>query len=557
MPIADAPRTELGTPGGIAPAFSTGSAPGAFYVEGLDANPDLRFPLSANVYDRMRREDGQVISVMRAITHPIIATRWRLVGTDVRPEVMRFLESELGLTADDQGRARRRRQGIVWREHLREALLMLPFGFMPFEPVFEVAPASPGLEDPADPGRLYAHLRKLAPRFPRTVREVRVGRDGGLAGIVQEPMPGTANPNGTFIPVDRLVMYVNEREGADWTGTSVLRGAYKHWLIKDALIRLGAQVVERNGMGIPIVTWTDEKDEARALKLAASMRAGAEAGGAVRAGMAVNVVGVEGSTADGLPWVKYHDESIGRSLLAMFLNLGHDNGARALGATFVDYFLLFLEGIIAQLEETATEHVIRDLVEHNFGPDEPYPMLKADKLAAESTPTAEALAQLADAGILTPDRELENDVRRRNGLPSKPEPVSGDETVEDAASSAQVSQVGIPALIAAGVITADEGRTMLKLPGSAPIPAAATVPVALPPAPAIAQLSADEGRALLRQALGLPGTPGEGGLTVVVDDGPVTHTPAGVVPIDAPDYLVRLESLAAKLAAQRVGHPVG
>lgn len=541
MTIADAPRTELGYPGGIAPTFGsgygiTGGGSGGFYVEGLDANIDLRFPASAVIYDRMRREDGQVASVMRAITHPIISTAWRLVGDDVRPEVMAFVANELGLNRDE-GRARRRREGIVWRDHLREALLMLPFGFMPFEVVYQPGPAAPGLEDPAQPGKLYAHLRKLGPRLPRTVEQIRVGRDGGLAGIVQAPAmngPG-GNPLGVFIPVDRLVMYVNDREGADWAGNSVLRSAYKHWLIKDALIRLGAQIVERNGMGIPIVTYKHDADEGKALRLAKSLRAGAEAGGAMKEGMTVSLVGVTGQTADELERVKYHDEAVGRSLLAMFLNLGHDNGARALGATFVDYFLLFLEAIIYTIQETATEHIIRDLVELNYGPDEPYPAIVADKLSAEATPTAEALKNLADAGLLTPDRELEADIRRRYLLPAKPAP-TGDGAVEDAAGS-PVAQVGIPALIAAGVLSPDEGRVMLKLPGRAPGPPtdADTVPV---PAALSTNLSAY--RPVIRATLGLDS--GVPAVTTALAQGDET--------------LARLEALTARYAALREGHGV-
>ena len=463
MTVADAPRTELGYPGGVAPVMGLGAG---FYIEGLDTNVDLRFPASTVVYDRMRGEDGQVASVARAITYPILNAKRRLAGDDVRPEVMAFVENELGLNLEP-GRARRRRQGIVLRDHIREALLSLWFGFMPFEQVYDVGPAAPGLEDPEAPGRLYAHLRKLAPRMPRTLSEVRVSRDGGLAGIVQAPAYGvTADPRGVFIPTDRLVVYVNEREGADWTGRSLLRAAYKHWLIKDALIRLGAQIVERNGMGIPIVEYDQPADKAKAVALAKALRAGAEAGGAMPKGLRVTIVGVSGSTADELPRVKYHDEAIGRSLLAMFLNLGHDNGARALGATFVDYFLLAVNSIIGNLDETITEHVIRDLVELNYGVDEPYPTLVTDDLTAEATPTAEALKALADAGLITYDRELEQDVRRRYRLPVKPEP-KGEAAVEDAAGSPGAN-VGIPALIDAGVISPDEGRQMLKLPGAAP-----------------------------------------------------------------------------------------
>lgn len=539
MTVADAPRAELGHPGGIAPTF--GGLGTGFYVDGLEANADLRFPASSVIYDRMRNEDGQVASVARAITYPILNAKRRLAGDDVRPEVLRFVEAELGLNIEP-GRARRRRQGIVLREHLREALLSLWFGFMPFEQVYDVGPAAPGLEDPEQPGRLYAHLRKLAPRFPRTLMEVRVGRDGGLAGIVQAPAYGVnTDPRGVLIPVDRLVMYVNDREGADWTGRSLLRSAYKHWLIKDALIRLGAQIVERNGMGIPIVEYDDPSLKAEALALAKSLRAGAEAGGAMRKGLRVNIVGVQGSTADELPRVKYHDEAIGRSLLAMFLNLGHDNGARALGATFVDYFLLAVNSIIGNLDETVTEHIIRDLVELNYGPDEPYPTLVTDDLTAEATPTAEALKALADAGLITHDRELEQDVRRRYRLPAKPDPAEGS-AVEDAAGS-PVADVGIPALIDAGVITADEGRRMLRLPGDAPgIPAPVPTESDVVELPVAMAENLSAMRGTIRAWLGL-GTITTGDYRI---DRPDTTLEVGLVD--------RLEDAVAQLAALRQGH---
>ena len=38
--------------------------------------------------------------------------------------------------------------------------------------------------------------------------------------------------------VDRLVMYVNDREGGNWLGQSLLRPAYKFWLLKDRLLRV-------------------------------------------------------------------------------------------------------------------------------------------------------------------------------------------------------------------------------------------------------------------------------------------------------------------------------
>ena len=533
MTIADAPRNEVGYPGGMAQAYTAGLGRG-FTVENLDLNVDLRFPASAVVYDRMGREDGQVVSAIRAIVQAVVGARRQLKGDDVRPEVMQLVRTNLGLEDTDGGRQRRRRRGIVYRDHVRQAVTgMLRYGFMPFEPVYEVGPAAPGQEDPADPRRLYAHLRKLGPRNPRTLMEVRVAPDGGLAGIVQQPPPGEVNPFGVFIPVERLVMYVNEQEGADWTGTSALRAAYKHWVIKDALIRVGAQVVERNGMGIPVVDYADPSLEGKALRLSRAFRAGSEAGAALERGkMGLTVVGVSGNTVDGLPWVKYHDEAMGRSLLAMVLNLGHDNGARALGQTFADLLAAYINSIADALDEVDTEHVIRDLVELNYGPDEPYPVLETEDVAAESTPTAEALKALADAGLLTPDANLEGDIRRRYTLPAKPAPV-GDQAVEDAAAN-PVASVGIPALIEAGVITPDEGRQMLKLPGQAPgapIPPDDAVPSSADVVQLPVAMSSElaEHRDAIRVTLGLSsGDP-------IVD---------------------RLAEVTAKVAALRAGHRV-
>lgn len=419
MTIADAPRVETGYPAGVIPAYTMGQGAG-YVLESLDFNVDLRFPASAVVYDRMGREDGQTVSVIRAIVQAITAAKRTLGGDDVRPEVKAFITAELGLDLNE-GRSRRRRQGIVHRRHRRESAAgMLRYGFLPFEQTYTVGPANPG--QPDDPERrqrlgtdLYAHLSRLSSRNPRTLMDVVVDEQGSLLGVIQQPRPGRAEPRGVFIPVAQLVWYAFEQEGADYTGNSALRGAYKHWLVKDALIRVGAQVVERNGMGIPVVDHAPGY-RGQALRLSTSLRAGATAGVALeRDKLGLTMMGVTGNVVDGLPWVKYHDEAIGRSLLAMILNLGHDNGARALGQTFADVLAGFINSINGELDEVDTEHIIRDLVELNYGPDEPYPVLVTEEITAAAT--AETLKALADAGLITPDDVTEADVRRRVGLP--------------------------------------------------------------------------------------------------------------------------------------------
>lgn len=432
----DAP--ELGYQSTVTPADFGVLTPTTRDYEAVDwtETPDLRFPYNTVIYDRMRRSDAQIAALLQSIRQPIIGAQPVLNDEGVNTRVTAFVESQLGL--DQRGRARRRRSGIVWQEHVHHALLMLVYGFMPFETVYEAGP--PPADIPGLPPVMH-HLRKLAPRMPRTLRRVVVARDGGLKGIVQQPLPDTPilDPagrllDGILIPVEQLVMYVNDREGADWYGQSILRAPYKHWLIKEQLLRLGAQIVERNGMGVPVVTYSGG-NKAEAMAFAESFRAGAMAGGAVPEGSTVALVGVTGSTKDELPLVKYHDEAIARSSLAMFLQLGStETGSRALGGTFVDQFLKSLQAVLNNIAETTTEHVIRDLVERNFGPDEPYPVLTFDDLSVEQTPTYEALVALAGAGLLgdvASDTELKEDVRRRWQLPELPEQPVEDAVDED------------------------------------------------------------------------------------------------------------------------------
>jgi hypothetical protein len=407
---------EVGTPGGIAISGDTKAA-SAFVIEPLDPNPDLHFPTSIPVYDEMRSTDGQVGSLLSAINLPILAARWQLQGANVRPEVLKFVQTELGLDVPDEGLERARKHGIVWLDHLETALLALPFGFMPFEQVYE--PGPPTAEQEGITESIVLHLRKLAPRLPRTVSNIFVGRDGGLFGIGQTPLDPKAKED-IFIPVERLVFYCHKREGADWSGRSVLRTVYKNWMIGDKILRLSAQIIERNGMGIPTLYYDAAKvSKTDADQIMQDVRAGATAALTLPDGGAkFELTGVAGRTVDPLPHMKYHDEKIAESALAMFKTLGHDSGARSLGDTFVDIFTQAVQSIANYFARTATEHIIRDLVELNFGPEEPYPTLTAGDLSANRAITTTAIKELVDAKIVVPDQPLEDFMRAANGLPA-------------------------------------------------------------------------------------------------------------------------------------------
>jgi hypothetical protein len=377
----------------------------------FEHNPELRWPLSVDVFDRMRRTDAQIASVLRAVTLPIRRTQWRIDPGPARPEVATQIAEDFGLplvgeAGGDIAPPNRTKDRFSWPDHLRLALLMLTFGHMFFEQNVRLD----------DAGRL--RLRKLGARMPRSITAVNVADDGGLVSIEQ-----AAGATKVVIPVDRLVAYVHDREGGNWLGSSLLRPAYKHWIIKDRLLRVQAQTIERNGMGVPRYTGAEgEEDLAKGLELAQGWRTGDSAGAAIPNGSQLDLVGVTGTLPDANPAIRYHDEQIARAVLAHFLNLGTQTGSWALGSTFADFFTLSLQALAEQIADIATQHVIEDLVDWNWGPDEPAPRLVFDEIGARNETLVAAIKMLVDCGVIIPDRVTEEFARQAIGAPAKSAP---------------------------------------------------------------------------------------------------------------------------------------
>jgi hypothetical protein len=399
-------------------------------------NPDLIWPLSLDVFDRMRREDPQVMSVLRAVMLPIQRTKWELDAAGVRDEVAQAIADDLGLPIKGKPyKAPVRTKGrFSWKEHLRLALLELVFGHSVFEQVYTVDAF----------GR--AHLSKLAWRPPRTISEFVVEKDGGLAAIKQH---GVGAAGAVNIPVERLVVYVNEREGANWVGSSLLRPAYKMWLLKDRVMRIQVLAAERNGLGLPtytsapppdnatydeIVAWL-ETEIARGLDIAKNARAGDAAGASLPHGATLQFLGVAGDLPDTDKPIRYYDEQIARAVLAHFLNLGTETGSWALGSTFANFFTDSLNAVAQHIAEITQQHVIEDLVDANWGPTEPAPRLVPAAIGAEHPATAEAIRALLDSGAIRWNPALEAHLRALYGLPVMDETApEQNDTPEEAAA---------------------------------------------------------------------------------------------------------------------------
>jgi hypothetical protein len=298
----------------------------------------------------------------------------------------------------------RGRDRFSWGEHLRLALLSLDFGHSFFEQVYRY-------DETTDRWR----LRKLGPRLPRTISKVNVARDGGLVSIEQYgPMFGTND--GATLEVSRLVAYALEREGGNWLGQSLLRSAYKNWLLKDRGLRSWSTSVDRNGVGVPIYTGAEgEANLDAGQKIAEDMRGGDNAGAAIPYGAILKMQGVDGELPDIEKYVQYHDAQIARSALGHFLNLGGSTngqvGSYNLGSVFEGTFHLGLDAVADFVATTGDAHIIEDLVDINFGPTVPAPRLVYDPIGTRQTEldrVRETAGMSSDAALVKFLRSIPN-----------------------------------------------------------------------------------------------------------------------------------------------------
>ena len=413
------PTTEKGHPGGYVTEYNPMNGRSTHTVRSsYDLAAELQFPYSLVTYDKMR-VDPQIAGVLEAIAQPVLNAEWDLLTEGVPDNVCEFVRTELGLPSATNPHADIEHQGVNILDHIAEATdTMLWAGFFAAEQTYTVAPPTPAQEGLGLPEQVR-HLRKLAPRPPRTIERIETERDGGLKAIVQTPLKAV-DPD-IVIPVRQLVFYSHKKVGGAWEGQSVLRPVYRPWAMKDMYLRLDLAAVDRHSSGY-FVGKTDDKARRDDLYAAlAGLRNGDESTLVIDDRDSVELIALKGNIVDIVERLKYLDQEIGKSALAMFIDLGHDRGARSLGETHLRIFYTKVKALAAYIARTITQHVIRDLVRLNFPAGTPYPRLTPGDIVAQQGTSAEVLKILMDSKAVTYDRGLENYVRAGNGLPDLPE----------------------------------------------------------------------------------------------------------------------------------------
>ncbi|MFC9973555.1 hypothetical protein ACFVH6_21940 [Spirillospora sp. NPDC127200] len=431
------PTTDLGT-------IDFADVIGAQWIDVNEVVPDLAWPNSVAMYSRMRH-DPRLTAIIKAYSLPIRRATWAIDPAGCRDEVVQVVADDLGLPilGADPAPTGARRRGVSWGGHLRTALLSLTYGFMPFERRYEIR-------------NQRARLANLGERMPWTIGAINLNRDGTIESV-QQNLVGSST-----IPANRLVWYAHDREGATWTGRSLLRAAYGPWLLKHEMWRVHATSIRRFGMGIPSVEAPAGATPAQvqeAQRLASAMRVGDTSGVGLPPGFKLSITGMTGSVPDVVEYIHYLDQQMSTMALAGWLDLGQtQTGSRALGDSFIDQFLLSLRALADEIADTATSGqpglngVVTNLVDLNWGEDEPAPRIVCTDVGEDRSLTVEAINGLLASGALHADDDLEAWLRGTYRLPPR--------KLDDVATAERSYAYDLDY----GILTVDERRAQINLP---------------------------------------------------------------------------------------------
>ena len=371
-----------------------------------DFNQNFHGQRAVVIYNKMRRSDGTINATLSALKLPIQSAACTIESADndddTQNEIADFVRRNLFEYLDGG-----------FNNFIRESLNCLDFGFYYFEKVHKIVDGE-------------VRLHRLAPRIPSAHWLWSMPSQPTVPGITQmlkssDPTLNTMTPE---IPMSKLVLFVNNQEGDNREGVSVLRSAYKHWFMRDTLYRIDGIKHER-GAGVLKITLPDgasQTDKDRAEELGSNFKIG-EATYIVVPNekwlIELMTTGIADQSTALMESVKHHSREIVLNILAQFLDLGSGaGGSFALSKDQTSFFGLALRAIAQNIENTINNQIIKELVDLNYGPQDEYPKLCFAEIGEiDYAEVSTMVKTLVDAGLLDKDPDVKVWVRKTFGLP--------------------------------------------------------------------------------------------------------------------------------------------
>lgn len=399
--VTDVPQsaTEVDKKDVVTELGGTGTTIVNGFLSSQDYNPDFTGVRRIDIFDEMRLSDGTVRAAISAVKLPLLSADWYIKEPSG--------DDELGEPADFINRQLMKNPSFSFTTFLRQALTMVENGNSVFEKVFELTPE----------GKIG--WKRLAPRMSKTIYRWTLN-DGKSPGIYQIlPTGKTAE-----IPRWKLLYFINEQEGSNYEGISMLRSVHKHWYFKNLYYKIDSIAAEKQGMGIPVIRRpinAAPADVAKAREIARNMRANEGAYFELPDGFNIEFLDTHANTLkESKDMIDHHDRQIVKGFLAQFIDLGaHAGGSYALSEDQSQLFLLGLE-YVAKLIQEEMNKAIKELCDLNFPnlSEDEYPTLEYGAIGQiDFDKLSTSLQRLQQSSFVTPTIEVEKYLLNSMKLP--------------------------------------------------------------------------------------------------------------------------------------------
>ncbi len=377
-------------------------------LSGEEYNYELVGAYGLQKYDIMRRSDPVVHAALEVIKLPIKGAIFDIEPADDSDEEKRRAEEVKNDLMD---------RNVDFTQFMSEILTMFDFGFSIFEKVYEPYRYK---------GKLLWGIAKFGWRKQTTIRKWET--KDAKPGIIQQLDRGEVS-----IPRSKLMVFTHKKEGENHEGISVLRSAYKHWDMKDALELVNAIALEKHGIGVVdlgIPAGASEADIAKAIESARQLRGNEEGYIKHPVGWEVKFLDMQASSLkDILPTLYYHRGQILLSVLAQFLDLGQTGtgGSRAVSEDQTKLFESSLDAAAKVITGVIQKEYIKEWVDINYSDvSRGYPRLVYSKIGDENiSEISQAIERFTKSGVYHADAETEKRIRKMIHMPEM-----GDDIIE-------------------------------------------------------------------------------------------------------------------------------
>lgn len=334
----------------------------------------------------------------------------------------------------------------TWTDTVSEILTFLSYGWSYHEIVYKIRNGRKkhkGFSSKYNDGLIG--WKKLPIRSQDTLFQWRYDENtDDLIGMVQSPPP---NFEQFFIPIEKALHFTTKSVKANPEGKSIFRNAYRSWYFKKRIQEIEGIGIERDLAGFPLLEapesyerlWDPNDQEMvmtlqNATAIVSGIRRDEREGLVLPPGWKLTLVSTGSRRQfDTNQIIERYDKRMATTVLADFIFMGQQAvGSFALSDNKTQLFSMAVGTYLDIICEVFNNQAIPRLIDINgdhFNGITDYPTLEhGDIEETDIEMFATFLEKMIGAGVLIPDEEIEDEVRRVGGLPERQDGAKRDYT---------------------------------------------------------------------------------------------------------------------------------